>query len=101
MVIQAVQEHAKRTVVAHWEHLHLQVSVDTVRGRLHAAGIHHRVPAGNGKLTDEHRAGQFALASQYVNQGIDFWSRAVFSDEKTFRSSDHGRKHVWMMNNTR
>ncbi|KAG7166725.1 putative Transposable element Tc1 transposase-like 43 [Homarus americanus] len=50
------------------------------------------------RLTAEHRAGR--LANQHVGEGFDFWSRVVFTDEKTFSSSNHGRLHVWTENST-
>ena len=85
----------------HGDQLQLQVSADTIRRRLHGAGIHHRIPAKKETLTNAHREGWLAFARQHVDKELDFWSRVVFTDEKTFRSSDHGRKHVWRMDNTR
>lgn len=89
------------TATAIREALNLDVSATTVRRRLHEAGIHHRVPATKERLTAAHRAGRLAFANQYVGHDFNFWSRVVFSDEKTFSSFNHGRLHVWRENNTR
>lgn len=89
------------TATAIREALQLQVSVTTVRRRLHEVGIHHRVPAAKERLTAEHRAGRLAFANRHVGKGLDFWSRVVFTDEKTFNSTNHGRLRVWRENNTR
>ena len=89
------------TATAIREALNLQVSTTTVRRRLHEAGIHHRVPARKERLTAAHRAGRLAFANEYVGHDVEFWSRAVFTDEKTFSSFNHGRLHVWRENNTR
>ncbi|KAG0728539.1 Transposable element Tcb1 transposase [Chionoecetes opilio] len=52
-------------------------------------------------LTDAHRASRLAFAEQHANKRLDFWSQVIFCDEKTFRSSDHGRVRVWRRDNTR
>ncbi|KAK4314977.1 hypothetical protein Pmani_013760 [Petrolisthes manimaculis] len=89
------------TATAIREALNLNVSATTVCRRLHEAGIHHRAPATKERLTAAHRAGRLAFANQYVGHDLDFWSRVVFTDEKTFNSFNHGRLHVWRENNTR
>ena len=83
------------------ERLHLNVTMTTIRRRLHAADIHCRIPAKKEKFTDAHRVGRLEFARLHQHRGLDFWSRAVFVDEKTFHSSDHGRIHVWRRDNTR
>ena len=85
------------TAPAITEVLNLQVSATRVGRRLHKAGIYHRVPARKEQLTAAHRAGRLAFANQYVGHNLDFRSRAVFTDEKTFSSFNH----VWRENNTR
>ncbi|XP_068200628.1 uncharacterized protein [Palaemon carinicauda] len=72
----------------------------TVRRRLHAEGIHHRTPAKNDKLTAEHKRRRLEFAQEFVNEDLDLWSRVIFSDEKTFSSSNHGKIHCWR-NDTR
>ncbi|KAK3889508.1 hypothetical protein Pcinc_006480 [Petrolisthes cinctipes] len=88
--------------------LGLEVSNTTVRRRLHAAGLLHRVPAMKEHLTDVHRNTSYSLfivrlafAQEHVTKDIGFWERTVFSDEKTFSSSNHGRIHLWRRDSTR
>ncbi|KAG0718363.1 putative low-specificity L-threonine aldolase 1 [Chionoecetes opilio] len=94
-------EHAITNAVHLRNTLGLDASVDTVRRRLHAANLHCRVAAKKELLTDAHRASRLAFAEQHANKGLDFWSQVIFCDEKTFRSSDHGRVRVWRRDNTR
>ncbi|KAK3882312.1 hypothetical protein Pcinc_013305 [Petrolisthes cinctipes] len=79
----------------------LQVSMTTVRRRVHAAGNHHRAPAKKERLTDAHRAARLAFAQEYAAKDMEFWERTVFTDKKTFNSCSHGRIHLWRRNNTR
>ena len=81
--------------------LNLDVSAGTIRNRLHAGGIHHRTPAVKQKLEDRHKAARLEFAQRYVDEGLDFWGRVIFSDEKTFASNMHGRLHCWRRDNTR
>ena len=81
--------------------LQLPVSTATVRRRLHEAGVHHRTPAIKGKLEDRHRLNRLHFAQRYAEEDMEFWSRVIFTDEKTFMSNTHGRLHCWRPNNTR
>lgn len=73
-------------------------SLKTVRRALHAEGVHHRKPARKPYLTDRHKQERLRFAREY----LDFdWGNTVFTDEKTFRSSQKGRLHLWRKNNTR
>ena len=81
--------------------LNLDVSAGTIRNRLHAGGIHHRTPVVKQKLEDRHKAARLEFAQRYVDEGLDFWGRVIFSDEKTFASNMHGRLHCWRRDNTR
>lgn len=79
------------TATAIRETLHLQVSATTVRRCLHETGIHHRVPARKERLTAAHYAGRLDFANQHIGHDLNFWLRAVFTDEKTFNPFSHGR----------
>ena len=94
-IIAAAAADPHTTAVAITQGLQLDVSVLTVRRRMHQAGIHHRVPAVKEKITDDHRAARLAFAQQYVEQDMEF------TDEKVFRSTCHGKRHCWRPNNTR
>ncbi|KAK3886864.1 hypothetical protein Pcinc_008977 [Petrolisthes cinctipes] len=62
--------------------LKLEVSVHTVRRRLHAQRRHHRTPAQKQALNEEHRANRLLFAEEYVDKDLQFWGRVIFSDEK-------------------
>ena len=94
-------EHAITNAVQLRNSLGLDASVTTVRRRLHAADLHCCVAARKEFLTDAHHASRLAFAEQHANKGLDFWSRVIFCDKKSFRSSDHGKARVWRMDNTR
>ena len=83
------------------EQLQLDVSAQTVRRRLHAAGIHHRTPAKKQVLTPRHREVRLRFAEAHVQEDIEYWAHAVFTDEKTFCSTSHGKLHCWRSNNSR
>lgn len=78
------------------EHLSLEVSDDTVHRRLD-----YYVPAKKEYLTDAHPASRLAYAQQYVDKGMEFWESTIFTDERSFSSSNHGKIHLWRTNNTR
>jgi hypothetical protein len=70
----------------------------TVRRALHRAGVHHRKPAKKIILSDANKAARVRFAREY--RDFDF-SHAIFADEKCFKSSEVGRRHLWRVNNTR
>lgn len=74
------------------------VCVETIRKNLHSMGLHHRHYAKKIALTQRHKDDRYAFAQEY----LDFdWTNVIFSDEKTFQSSQTGRLHLWRYNNTR
>ena len=81
--------------------LQLNISAKTIRRRWHNAEIHHRTPAVKERLEERHIQGRLAFAQEYVDKDLDFWGRVIFSDEKTFSSTNHGKLHCWRRNNTR
>lgn len=100
-IVAAMAETPINTAVALRNQLQLQVSVYTVRKRLHNSGVHHRTPAKKPKLTEAHRMARLRFAQRYVNEDMQLWGSVVFSDEKTLCSSTHGRQHCWRQNGTR
>lgn len=68
------------------------LSERVVRLRLNAANLYHRIPSLQTTLTDWHREQRIRFCEE--NQGLD-WDRVIFSDEKTFRSCDDRKKHLW------
>lgn len=76
------------------------ISIDTVRRHLHAAGIHNYRPAKKIQLSEAHRAARVRFAQEFM----DFdWENniVIFTDEKTFRSDDDGKKILWRKPNER
>ncbi|KAG7163345.1 putative Transposase-containing protein 4 [Homarus americanus] len=93
-------EEVDQEICRNGEALHLD-SAQTVRSRLHEAGIQHRVLAIKERLTEQHLTRRLQFAQQYVGEDLEFWSRVVFTDEKTFASPNHGKTHLWRPNRTR
>lgn len=100
-IIEEATAHPLTDAVSIRDRLHLQVSGETVRRRLREGGLRHRIPATKEKLTARHRLDRLRFAETYVNEGLDFWGRVIFSDEKTFSSSTHGPLHCYRRPGTR
>lgn len=75
-----------------------ECSLETIRRHLKKAGIKHRKPARKIILSDAHKTARVRFARDY--RDFDF-SHAIFCDEKTFKSSQIGRRHLWRVDNTR
>lgn len=72
-----------------------QVSVDTVRNRLRAAGRHCRRPIGCPRLTPQQAAKRQSWCEERVGW-TEEWKSVVFSDESRFSlEGADGRKRVW------
>jgi hypothetical protein len=52
-------------------------------------------------LTPRHKEVRVSFALQHLPEDDAFWSRVVFSDEKTFQSCPNGRIRVYRPRNTR
>lgn len=78
--------------------LQLQCHTSTVIKKLHGMGIHSRIPASKPLITAEHARRRLQFCEN--NVGRD-WQLVIFSDEKTFCSSEDIRKTLWRPNNTR
>ena len=100
-IVDDVLTHPFTNAVATRDRLQLPVSANLIRRRLHENEIHHRTPAKKQKLTDRHHQLRLQFSQQYLDEGLDYWSRVIFSDEKTFASTSHGKIHCWRRNNAR
>lgn len=100
-IVTSAEAQPHTNAVAIRDALNLDVSEWTVRKRLHEAGVHHRIPARKEKLTDRQREGRLQFALQHRDKEEEFWKRVVWTDEKTFNSTNHGRIHCWRRNDTR
>lgn len=75
-----------------------EVCPRVIRNALHSMGLHYRRHANKIALTDDHKTARFNFARRHLN---DDWSTTIFTDEKCFKSSQHGRLHLWRYNGTR
>ena len=84
------------------EVLEATVSVQTIRNRLHAAGLKSRVPAKKPFLSQRHRVARLQFACNHVRWNRQQWRTVTFSDESLFclRHID-GRLRVWHRNGER
>lgn len=74
----------------------INVSVQTIRNRLHEVHIRSRRPAIRTPLTVEHRAARLAWCRHHVTWTREQWAKVLFSDESRFTMSfNDGRIHVW------
>ena len=89
-------EPAVRTALA------VSVSPQTVRRRLHDAGLRARRPYIGPVLTQQHRQRRLLWARRCVRYTRRQWSTVAFSDESRFNISfADGRHRVWRRQNTR
>ncbi|KAJ8985734.1 hypothetical protein NQ317_014385 [Molorchus minor] len=51
-------------------------------------------------LTEDHKQRRVQFANEFLQEN-EFWNNVVFSDEKTFQSSNNGRLRVYRPRNTR
>ena len=62
----------------------IPVSVQTIRNRLHTAGLKSRVPAKKPCLSQRHRAARLQFARNHVRWNRQQWRTVTFSDESRF-----------------
>ncbi|GFV54632.1 transposable element Tcb2 transposase [Trichonephila clavipes] len=72
------------------------VSTQTVRNRLHGAGLYARQPMVCVRLTSRHRHDRRERATEHVNWRRNEWSNVLFSDESRFSvHPDNSRIFIW------
>lgn len=76
----------------------LGVCPQVIRNNLHSMGLHYRRHAKKPFLTQNHKTARLNFARRYLE--FD-WSKTIFTDEKSFKSSDHGRLSLWRYDLTR
>lgn len=75
---------------------HTNVSVQTVRNRLHSQGLHSRRPVVRPRLTPRQRAERHAWAIRHVRWNRQQWSQVLFTDESRFcLEHNDGRVRIW------
>lgn len=80
------------------ENLQLTCSNNTVRRTLHKKGFKCRVAAQKEQLTPIQATARLRFANEHLQRN---WRGVVFTDEKTFRTSDSVKRRVWRQSGTR
>jgi len=74
----------------------VNVSLQTIRNRLHAANIRSYRPAVRRRLTPDHRRQRRAFCRRHGRWNRRQWAQVLFSDESRFcLFSNDGRRNVW------
>jgi transposase len=100
-IIRAVDEYPFAPVADVLRNRELNISTQTVRRRLRAAGIHSHSPAKKIELKPQHRMERLRFAREHLNTPQEEWNGVVWMDEKVFSSSEDGRRRVWRPNGSR
>lgn len=79
----------------------VQISARTASRRLNSMGIKSRIAAVKDTLTDEHRRHRFNYAMLYRYHPVEFWRSVIFTDEKSWSSTSHGRSRDRRLKNER
>lgn len=80
------------------EQLHLNCSTMTIRRRLRESGYHARKPARKIELSEAQAAARVRFCEANIDRD---WQCVIFTDEKTFSSSQDAPVVLWRKNNTR
>lgn len=88
------------TAIKSKEETHFPGSANTARSRVRESDIGNRSAANKIFLTQENKQRRVEYAQEFAN-AIDFWDSVIFSDEKTFQSSNSGRIRVYRPTNAR
>lgn len=75
--------------------LGLQVSLRTIRRRLHDAGLRSRIACQKPLLTSRHKEQRVAFAEAHRDWDASDWASVIFTDESTFTSEWDQQKRVW------
>ena len=79
-----------------------RISTETVRRRLHEAGLRSRVAAIRIPLTQQHRQARLTWAQQHATCTIADWTPVLFTDESRFcLDMTDRRQRVWRRRNQR
>ena len=75
---------------------HVNVSVSTIRNRLHEFQLHTRRPAVRVPITPVHRRARVDWCREHQRWNRQQWSRVLFTDESRFTLQfNDGRRRVW------
>ena len=80
---------------------YVTISDQTIRNRLHEAGLRSRIPARTPQLTPQHRAARLEFAREHQTWQLRHWRPVLFTDESRFHISTCDRRvpvwrqHAW------
>lgn len=101
LILAAAADNPFVTAKAIADELGLNVSLHTVRRRLHDRGLKSFVAARKPLLTTVHRERRLEFADRHINWTSDQWRQVIFSDESTFSTCGNQRLRVWRVNGSR
>ena len=81
--------------------LKITCSSQTILRRLKENNINHYTPAMKPALTNHQKEQRLGFALEYAPKDNEFWRTVIFTDEKTFSTSDQTTKHCYRLKNTR
>lgn len=81
--------------------LKLNVSLETVRRRLHKAGLSSKFAIQKPFISEENIAKRLSFARKYVKKPKSFWKRVLFIDESAFTMRNLSKKRVWLKKSER
>lgn len=73
----------------------LQVSLQTIRNRLHEAGLYGRVAVKKAWVREANRIKRLRWAHEHLDWTVEQWSRILWTDESPFVLRWKGRQVVW------
>ncbi|KAG0434685.1 hypothetical protein HPB47_018941 [Ixodes persulcatus] len=101
MIVAAAVDDPTSTAKEIQAELNLQVSVKTIRNRLHEAGLRSRVPARKPLLSAVNRQKRLQFAYEHASWSLADCENVLFSDESTFTTRWDQRQRIWRADNTR
>lgn len=72
-----------------------EISARKIRRRLHEDGLRNCRPVRKCEFSQRNREECIGHALQYIQQPANFWTDAVFMDEKCFSTDEDERVKVW------
>lgn len=99
-LVNYLRDHPFHTATKAKEAVNFPASVNTARRRIRASDIKNRCAANKIFLTEANKQRRLEFAQEYLNEE-NLWDTVVFSDEKTFQSSNNGSIRVYRPTGTR
>ena len=100
-ILEYVKNNPMTTTVEIRRKLKINCSAQTILRRMKENKINHYTPAIKPALSINNKEQRLGFALQYISEDNEFWRKVIFTDEKTFSTSDQTQKHVYRLKNTR